>query len=118
MGEGEPQCSIAAHGDSRNRSAGAAGCDAVLALNVRHEFLDEKVAVRDLAVRGIDIKAALSFRCNDEEIPDLAFFAEIIGQRPAAAFKQTLFVVPKPVQKIENRIAAALARWHVIASGQ
>src|SRR5271154_835974 len=120
MRESEAQCSVAAHGNSADGATRAAGQDSVFALDVRKQFLQEKIAVAHGAVGGVDVEAASGLRRDNQEVAHLVLFAKIVEQRPAAAVEQGLLVIAQAVQKIEHRITLSgmLRRSRVVTGGQ
>src|SRR6478672_685119 len=118
MRERESQCAIPAHRNSADGPRRAAFMDTVLAFNVRHKFLQKKIAVAEFAVGRIEVKASPAFRCDDQKITHAMLFAQIIEQCPSPAVKQSPFVVPQPVQEIQNWIrllCGIVSRWQVNA---
>src|ERR1700721_1715631 len=121
MGEGDPQCSIAAHGNAADRAARAPRKNAVGTFDVRHELLQKKIAVAHRAIRRVDVKASSAFRRNDEKISQLVLVTQIVEQGPSATVEQRLLVVAEAVQKIKHRIAlrrisrraGIVSRWQV-----
>src|SRR5437764_11286253 len=104
MREGESQCAIPTHGNSADGAGRAAFANAVLAFNVRHEFLQKKIAVPESTVCGIDVKASPAFRCDDQKITHAMLLTQVIQQRPSSAVEQSPFVVAQAVQEIQNGI--------------
>src|ERR1041385_2904201 len=104
MPEGVSQCAIPSHGNSADGARRAASANAVLAFNVRHEFLQKKIAGAESAVGGIDVKASPAFRCDDQKITHAMLLTQVIQQRPSSAVEQSSFVVAQAVQEIQNRI--------------
>ena len=78
---------------------------AILVLDVGNELLQEKIAVGDRTVGGIDIETPPAFRGNDEKLADLVLPPEIIDQRPSPGVEQRLLVFAETVQKIKNGIS-------------
>ena len=119
MRERETQGPVAAHGNSADGAARAAGPDPVFAFNVRQEFLQKKVVVAYRALGGVDVEAAPALRRDDEKVAHLVLVAQIVEQRPSTAIEECLLVVAQAVQKIEHRITrwGMLRRARIVARG-
>src|SRR3954464_14281192 len=122
MRKGKAQRSVSAHGDSADGPSRASRSNAVFVFNMRHELLQEKIAVADRPAGGIDVKTSPAFRRDHQEITHLMLLAQIVEQRPAATVKQRPFVVAQAVQKVQRRIALrrlrrtlVISRWQVDA---
>src|SRR5580765_3455238 len=120
MGKGEAQSTVPSHGNATEGSACAARADAVFALNVRQEFLEEEVAVTNRAVGGVDVEAAPSFGRDNQEVAHLVLAAQIVKQCPTARVEESLLVVAESVQKIQYWISLGrmVRRTRVITGGQ
>src|SRR5580658_3580745 len=117
MGESEAQRSVAAHGNSADGAACAAGSYPVLAFDVRQKLLQEKVAVAYRTVGRVDVETAPALRRDDEKVAHLVLFAEVVEQGPAAAVEERLLVVAQAVQEVQHRIALnrTLRRARIVA---
>jgi hypothetical protein len=73
-------------------------------LDVRNELANEEIAVTHAAIGGVDVESALSFGRDYQKIGDLSLLAEVFDQVPSTAFKQSLFVIAKSMQKIKRWI--------------
>src|SRR5438270_1727205 len=76
MREGEPQGSVATHGNPADCATGTAGANAIFAFDLRHEFLQKKIAVAHRAIGRIDVEAAAAFRSYDQKVSHLGLVAE------------------------------------------
>jgi hypothetical protein len=73
-----------------------------VAFDKREKFLKKEIFVADFAVAGIDVEAGFAGRSGDEEILEAAFIAKVFDKVPAAGVEESLFVVAKAVEKIED----------------
>src|SRR5580704_2063009 len=120
MSERQPQGSVTAHRNSADRASLTTRANSVLAVDVRHELLQKKIAVAHRTVGGVDVKTPPALRRGDEEIAHLMLIAQIVQKCPAAAVEQRLFVVAEAVKKIQDRITPRriLGCARVVARGQ
>ncbi len=120
MREGKAQRSVAAHGNSADGAACAAGTYSVFAFDVRQKLLQKKIAVTHGTIGGVDVKTASAFGSDDEKIAHLALVTQIFEQGPATAVEEGLLVVAEAVQKIEHRITLCwmLCGARIVFSGQ
>src|SRR5277367_4847849 len=106
MQKGQPQRAIAAHGNSADSPIDAIARDSVAMLDEGYEFPQQEVFVARTAIVGIDVEAGFARRSYDQEFAELVPLPKILGQIPAAGTHEGLLVVAKPVQEIQDRIAA------------
>src|SRR5579864_6028230 len=120
MSERHAQGSVSAHGNPADSPPDTAGANAVPAFDVGHELLQQEIAVANGAVRRIDVEASSAFWSDDQEISHLVLAAQIVEKCPASTVKQSLFVIAKSMQEIEDRISACwfLGTCRVVAPRQ
>ena len=122
IGKGKAQRAIASHGHSGDAAVAAARAHAILALDERHEFLEEEIAVADFGFicvplgNRVDVKAAPALRGDDKEIANLVLLAQVLDQLPGAGVNEGLLVVAESMQKIEHGIL--FAGVEVVGCGQ
>ena len=110
MAEGETQGTVSAHGDSGDRSIAAAFADAVFLFDEWDELLQEKIAVADGTVGGVDVKTFSAFGSDDKKIAELMLLAEIVEHRPSTAVEKRFLVVAQAVKEVEHGIML----WRVL----
>src|SRR5947209_13433330 len=123
MRESEPQRPVSAHGYSADRASRTAGANAVFAFDMRHELLQEEIAVPYRPICGVDVKTAPALGRYDQEITHLVLLAQIVQQCPSPAVEERPLVVAQPMQKVNHGIAlrgllacaCVVSRWQVNA---
>src|SRR5215471_3874976 len=98
MRKRKPQCAVPSHGNSGDRASNSPGDNPVFSFNVRHELLQEEIAVPHGSICRIDIEAAPSLWRGDQKVTHLLLFAQIVQQSPTAAVKKRLLVVAEPMK--------------------
>ena len=110
MAKGETQRTVSAHGNSSDGSMAAAFTDAVFLFDKWDELLQEKIAVANGTVGGVDVKTSSAFRSYDKKIAELMLLAEVVEHRPSTAVEKRFLVIAQAVEKIEHRIVL----WRVL----
>src|SRR5215471_21071442 len=104
MSKCKSQCAVASHRNPADGAVGTSTAEVVFALDLRHELLQEEIAVAHGFIRGIDVEASPALGRHDQKVAHLALVTQIIQQSPAATVEQSLLVVAQSMQKIQNRI--------------
>src|SRR5215469_761880 len=103
-GECEAQRAITTHGKACDCARVSISKRTEMALDVRNEFAQKKVAIAVAPVGRVDEEAALSFGNRNQKLADLVFLSQILNQSPSPGAHEHLLVFAEPVQEIKRRI--------------
>src|ERR1700704_5304786 len=73
--ESDAQRAVSAHGNAADGAPFAVFAEVVLLFDRGHELAQKEIAVEDLIVRRVDVKACLAFGGDDQEIADFVLLA-------------------------------------------
>ena len=118
MREGEAQCAVSAHGDSADGASPRGRSNAILAFDVRHEFLQEKIAVADRTVGGIDVKAAPPSGATIRKSPILCWLRRSSSIVHPPLLNSVCSLSPRPCRKYSTGYRGGFCCAGVVARGQ
>src|SRR5580700_1419433 len=120
MSEGEPQRTIATHGDAADRPIVPALADPIFRFDERDEFVQEEITVAHRPISRINVERSPAFGRDDEKFSHLVLAAKIVEHRPSPAVKKSALVITEAVQKIQYGIClrGMLSSTGVVAGGK